>query len=313
MKTMTPSFSIIIPHKGIPDLLMRCLKSIPVSEDIQVIVVDDSSADADTYLDRYPDLSRPYLEFIRTTKGGGAGYARNVALEHAKGKWILFADADDFFVDDMSEIICSYVDSEADVIYFRKRSVLSENISIEKQRSSYIDKIIDQYLTDGDEYPVRFKLPTPWGKMIKRDLLVKHSIRFDEIVYSADVFFSLLVGYYAETINVVNRVLYVVTCRPDSLSADFCSKPGELKQRAEVTFRCDKFMYQNGFCRERRSKFYLLKMYNEDRKLFKDFFFRLDEIYPSKLSALQDISKGKSRKFKKGFYLYSFKLWIRIL
>lgn len=45
----SPSFSIIIPHYDIPDLLMRCLKSIPVSEDIQVIVVDDNSSDADTY------------------------------------------------------------------------------------------------------------------------------------------------------------------------------------------------------------------------------------------------------------------------
>ena len=54
-----PLFSIIIPHKDIPDLLMRCLRSIPVSEDIQVIVVDDNSADADTYLKRYPELSRP--------------------------------------------------------------------------------------------------------------------------------------------------------------------------------------------------------------------------------------------------------------
>ena len=37
---MTPTFSIIIPHKEIPDLLMRCLRSIPVSDVIQVIVVD---------------------------------------------------------------------------------------------------------------------------------------------------------------------------------------------------------------------------------------------------------------------------------
>ena len=286
METTTLSFTIIIPHKGIPDLLMRCLKSIPVSEDIQVIVVDDNSADADTYLGRYPELSRSYLEFIRTTKGGGAGYARNVALEHAKGKWILFADADDFFVDDMSEIIYSLVDSEADVIYFN--------------------------LTDGDEWPVRFRLPTPWGKMVKRDLLVKYSIRFDEIVYSADVYFSLLVGYYAEIIKVVNKVLYVVTCRSDSLSADFCSKPGELEQRAEVTFRCDIFMLQNGFCRERMSRGYLTKMCNQDRKLFKEFFFRLDEIYPSKWSALRDISKKESLRFKIKFYLYSLLVWIRI-
>lgn len=81
---MFPLFCIIIPHKDIPDLLMRCLKSIPVSEDIQVIVVDDNSVGADTYLERYSELSRPYLEFVRTTKGGGAGYARNVGLERAE-------------------------------------------------------------------------------------------------------------------------------------------------------------------------------------------------------------------------------------
>ncbi|MBQ5445892.1 MAG: glycosyltransferase family 2 protein, partial [Lachnospiraceae bacterium] len=92
---MKPLFSIIIPHYDIPDLLMRCLKSIPVSKEIQVIVVDDNSPEADTYLEKYPELSRPYLEFIRTTKGGGAGYARNIGLEHAKGEWLLFADADD--------------------------------------------------------------------------------------------------------------------------------------------------------------------------------------------------------------------------
>ena len=62
MTSVMPLFSIIIPHKDIPDLLMRWLRSIPMSEDIQVIVVDDNSADAETYLDRYPELSPSYLK-----------------------------------------------------------------------------------------------------------------------------------------------------------------------------------------------------------------------------------------------------------
>lgn len=143
---MEYTFSIIIPHFDIPDLLMRCLKSIPVSKDIQVIVVDDNSPDADTYLERYPELSRPYLEFIRTTKGGGAGYARNIGLDHATGKWLLFADADDFFVEDMYDIISSNTDSKADVIYFKKESVLSENIFQKTDRCIYIDRMINNYL-----------------------------------------------------------------------------------------------------------------------------------------------------------------------
>ena len=40
------NYSIVIPHKNTPDLLQYCLDSIPVRDDVQVIVVDDNS-DAD--------------------------------------------------------------------------------------------------------------------------------------------------------------------------------------------------------------------------------------------------------------------------
>ena len=313
IKTMTPTYSIIIPHKGIPDLLMRCLRSIPVSEDIQVIVVDDNSVGADTYLERYSELSRPYLEFVRTTKGGGAGYARNVGLEHAKGKWILFADADDFFVDDMSEIIYSLVDSEADVIYFKNKAVLSDNISIRANRSSYLNVRIDQYLADGDEWPVRFKTYVPWCKLIKRNLIVKNDIRFDELMYSNDVYFSLLTGYYSKIIEVVTRVLYVVTARSNSLAANFCSKPGELEQRAEVAFRRDVFLLQHDACREMYTPRFMKEMLRKDRSLLRHYYGRLNGLFPSKLSALRGISKRTSWKFRLFYYVYSLLVWIRLL
>ena len=54
-------------------------------------------------------------------------------------------------------------------------------------------------------------------------------------------------------------------------------------------------------------------MFNNDRKLFKYYFFKLDEIYPSKLSALRDISKNRSLRFKIKFCLYSLLVWTRIL
>ena len=313
MTSVSPTFSIIIPHKDIPDLLMRCLRSIPVSEDIQVIVVDDNSVGADTYLERYSELSRPYLEFVRTTKGGGAGYARNVGLEHAKGKWILFADADDFFVDDMSEIIYSLVDSEADVIYFKNKAVLSDNISIRANRSSYLNVRIDQYLADGDEWPVRFKTYVPWCKLIKRNLIVKNDIRFDELMYSNDVYFSLLTGYYSKIIEVVTRVLYVVTARSNSLAANFCSKPGELEQRAEVAFRQDVFLLQHDACREMYTPRFMKEMLRKDRSLLRHYYGRLNGLFPSKLSALRGISKRTSWKFRLFYYVYSLLVWIRLL
>ena len=307
-----PSFSIIIPHYDIPDLLMRCLKSIPVSEDIQVIVVDDNSPDADTYLDRYPELSRPYLEFIRTTKGGGAGYARNIGLDHAKGKWLLFADADDLYVDDMYNIIRPYADSEADIIFFKEKSVLSTDIHQTIKRVEYINKYIDEYLETGCDKYVRLRYPQPWGKIIKREFVENYRFRFDEVEYENDHFFSVCIGYYAKKVDVSNQVLYIYTYRENSLAGVFCSKPNELKVRAEVSFRVEKLFRQLnvGIEPHRPFKWYLNKMLSQDRNLFRYYFYRLGEIYPSIPAVLCSLCEGKGRRFTFKLYLYSFWLWI---
>ena len=307
---MNPLFSIIIPHYDIPDLLMRCLKSIPVSEDIQVIVVDDNSPNADTYLERCPELSRPYLEFIRAPKNGGAGYARNIGIDQANGKWLLFADADDFFVDNMYDIISMYGESDADVIYFKKQAVYSDNLNCKSGRGGYLDKIMDIYLKTGDELPIRTRYVVPWGKMIKKSLIEKYIIRFEEIRYSNDVLFSKHVGCYAQKIEAIDTVLYVVTSRAGSAIYEYCKKPDELKTRADVAFRSDLFLLNHNMCQERETAPYLIRMLSLDRDLFKYYFARLDEIYPSKIAALKDISKDSSLLFKGKLYLYSFIIWI---
>ena len=304
------NYSIIIPHYNIPDLLIRCLKSIPIKEDVQVIVVDDNSPDADTYLERYSELSRPYLEFIRTTKSGGAGYARNVGLEHARGRWLLFADADDFFVGNMYDIINTHVESDADVIYFRKQAVYSDDINRKSTRSGYLDRIMDIYLKTGDELPVRTRHHVPWGKMIKKSLIENHRIRFEEIKYSNDILFSVHVGCLAKKIEAIDTVLYVVTSREGSLHSGSCTKTDELKIRAGAAFRYDSFLFQHNMSQGREIVSYIKRMLSQDRNLYKYYFTRLDGIYPSKIAALKDISKGCSRRFKIKLYLYSFLIWI---
>ena len=302
-----PSVSIIIPHYNIPDLLMRCLKSIPVSEDIQVIVVDDNSPNADTYLERYPELSRPYLEFIRTTKGGGAGYARNVGLEHAKGKWLLFADADDFYVDNMDKLIHQYIDSKADLVYFMARSVFSDNINQPSGRYTYND-LYELYWESHDEKRVRYNHWVPWAKMVKRELVEKYKLLFDEVQYANDVYFSVRIGFYAQQIDIANQILYVVTTRPDSLVSSFCKKPNELSIRADVHFRVHKFLSDNHIVLEDMPfEWISIKMLENNKKLFNYYFKRrIEELYPSKWHYVKTVTKNYSTKFRIKFYLYLF-------
>lgn len=67
------NYSIIIPHKDIPELLQRCLNSIPQREDIEVIIIDDGSK-------AVPVLTREDAELVALSENGGAGHARNIGL-----------------------------------------------------------------------------------------------------------------------------------------------------------------------------------------------------------------------------------------
>ena len=97
-------YSLIIPHFNIPDLLGRLLLTIPQRNELQVIVVDDVSTKE---IDKLEKLKSKYswIEWYSTETNGGGGKARNVGLSHASGEYIIFADADDFFLPDLNEVL----------------------------------------------------------------------------------------------------------------------------------------------------------------------------------------------------------------
>lgn len=211
-------YSIIIPHYNIPDLLVRCLRSIPEREDIQVIVVDDNSPHSEEYFSRYPELSRSNVEWIMTHEGRGAGYVRNIGLAKAKGKWLVFADADDFFLDGFLCILDQYFDMPDDIAYFNVQSRLSADPSVQCNRTK--DFMFERYTKTNDDNLFRFGYTEPWGKMIRRDLVVEKNIRFDETKVSNDYLFSVKTGYYAKSIKIVNQSLYIYTVRQGSLASN---------------------------------------------------------------------------------------------
>lgn len=245
---MEISYSIIIPHYNIPDLLMRCLKSIPVREDVQVIVVDDCSPDADTYLERYPELSRPYLEFYSTEKGGSAGRARNVGLKHAKGKWLIFADADDFFSICFNDILDTYSDNSEDVIFFNANSV--DLNYLPSDRVKHLNRMIEKYLTDEakDATLLRYAFGEPWCKIIKRSLIEDSSVLFEESPIHNDTYFSYMVGHHASNIAVDIRAGYFVTARPGSVSK-------QLDEKLLLT-RMDIFAKKNRFLADSKINYF---------------------------------------------------------
>ena len=209
------NYSIIIPHKNIPELLERCLWSIPRREDVQIIIVDDNSDPAVVDFANFPGLKDPTVEVFFTKEGKGAGYARNIGLGEAKGRKVLFADADDFFNYCVYDILDEYQDDDTDIIYFKSSSVHSEKFTA-ATRGSLTNQLVDQFKHNQNKAPL-YSTDVVWGKLFNRSLIVKNKITFSETPIANDIMFSTYSTFHAETIHADDRALYCCTFRSGSI------------------------------------------------------------------------------------------------
>lgn len=214
---MDITYSLIIPHYNIPHLLKRLLDTIPKRDDLQVIVVDDCSTKLINQLTR---LKKEYncVEWYTTGSNGGGGKARNIGLEHAVGKYVLFADADDFFLPSIYSILEKYKYEEYDMIIYSAISLNSDSYEVESRASE-----LNNWISIYQKNPVKgtdklkYVFGEPWCRLINRDLIKKFDISFQEVKCHNDTKFTYQVGHHCESLRVEPTVGYVITHRNDSI------------------------------------------------------------------------------------------------
>lgn len=216
------NLSIIVPHFESISGLSVLLKSIPKKADIEVLIVDDKSIrDKEKYNKLKMNNQNPNIYFINncTTKKG-PGIARNIGLEKAKGKWVMFADSDDFFKKNFIEDIEEFFSLNYDLIYFTPDSIYADT-QRKANRHNYYEKLIRSYKNQSNiqnEMRLRFNYFAPWSKLIRKKVIDDNNIRFSEIIGHEDVCFSTKVGFFASKIYASGKNVYCVTEREGTLS-----------------------------------------------------------------------------------------------
>lgn len=219
---MNNLISIIIPHYNTPDTLLRLLRSIPVRDDIEVIVVDDNS-DNISLNELYKKISVfPHVQLFLNDSGvKGAGASRNIALRKAKGKWLLFADADDFFVEGFYEKISPYLDSDYDIVYFPPTSIDDKTREKSTRHVTYMEYVNRYYHKPNFKNltALKYGFCTPVSKLIRFDILKEHNLSFEEILVGNDIMCMTKCAYYSQKIKAMNEIIYCITRSAGTLTS----------------------------------------------------------------------------------------------
>lgn len=237
-ETIRYNFSLIIPYFNGMRFIGNLLSSIPQREDLQVIIIDDCSTEDPKFLweikQRYT-----WIEWLKTDINRGAGHARNLGLKEAQGKWVLFADSDDYFTENINSILDYYINEECDIVYLNiQRHILDKDYKVIKKSPLRFkeNKIEYQQLI--------YRFTEPWGKLIKREFILDNNISFQESMHGNDIYFSTICDYFMRSYKIDIQPAYIYINRKDSLSHNVTLK--ERIDRLEIIGGCRMFLYKRG-------------------------------------------------------------------
>ncbi len=171
---------------------------------IEFIAVDDGSSD--NSLEKLKLLTRGITTTVIHKENGGISSARNMGLDEARGKYIVFVDQDDSIPKDyISNLVKAAEDSNADMVVGGTLETIDGT------------KITRRDLTEDAPYSL-LRNTAPWGRIFLRSLIEDNNIRFMDTRVSEDFYFNIMCITYAKNPKVIKQSGYVWKIDPKSES-----------------------------------------------------------------------------------------------
>ena len=203
--------SVVLPVYNSERYIHQCLNSIlnQTLKEIEIICVDDGSTDNSVNLINDICKKDSRVSLIMQ-KNSYAGVARNNGLKHAKGKYVIFLDSDDFFEPDM--LLSMYEKAEEDHAQICLCSGRTFNEKTEEYQyvKYYLNTDFLPEKTPFSAMDIKQRIfnaitPAPWTKLFRRDYILENGFQFQPLKKSNDLLFVFLALACAEKITYVNK------------------------------------------------------------------------------------------------------------
>ena len=205
--------SVIIPIYNAEEYLEQCLECVrkQTLKEIEIICVNDGSTDASVQILEYYRKSDNRFTILNNVhrEGKGAGAARNLGLKNAKGKYILWLDADDWFDLDMVQRLYERAErTNAEIVLFDaiRHDV---NTGVESPYNSINYSVIPENkeaFSGEDIVSGLFQFSgAVWNKLFLKSYLDDKGLLCQEVYFTDDVFLAYVAMLYAKRITVVDK------------------------------------------------------------------------------------------------------------
>lgn len=219
-----PLVSVIIAAYNCDKYINQCIDSLlnQSFKNFEIIVVDDGSTDR-TYsiLNEYKTKNKNL--YIYRQKNKYAGVARNNGLSRAKGEYVLFLDADDFFERNMLMLAYQRAKSvDADIVVFKGREYNDVTKEFKNCRFPLSPELFPNkaVISAGEFGEKLFQANSciAWNKLISKKFIDKVGVKFSSTKSSNDTVFIYTLLSLAKRITLVNEILVNYrTGNPNSL------------------------------------------------------------------------------------------------
>lgn len=207
--------SVVIAVYNGEKYIRECLESVlnQTLKEIEIICVNDASKDRTANILEEYRKKDSRIKVITNSVNLNAGKSRNLGMEKARGKYIIFLDADDIFECCMLEKAYEKANyCKADICIFRED--LFEDVSYVKKKVSYIESMLRKLGSqesfsprDINEELFNFCNGWAWDKIIRRKFVIENRLQFQDIPTTNDAFFIHAAMAKAEKISFLNEVL----------------------------------------------------------------------------------------------------------
>lgn len=212
--------SIIVPVYNAEKYVRKSIESLTnqTLKDIEIIFINDGSKDnSGNICDEYAKKDERIIVIHK--ENGGQAKARNSGLEIAKGKYIMFLDADDMYEVDTCEIMYNLAE-EKQVDYVSANYIMIDDNDVKRPKPAFDTEKYGEFELNLRDYTKSFFVmnSTPWNKIYNLEFLNKNKIKFDVNPPSEDDYFTTLCYMKAEKGYYTNKVIYDYRYNPDSTS-----------------------------------------------------------------------------------------------